>query len=258
MLLSLYIGSAFALTVPAGWSAEGPHRAVLDATTPDRAELREFLVGGGAGDPDELRLVLTAAGLAPASLNKDGEAYGLRIGDRVARARFKAANGAATWTVLIARLDVATTLDPDALLTVAMTPTAAAAAWGNNPVTAMGAGPDASGWGASGAAPAGTGWVDPAAVAWVQDPNLLGKWEASTLVKFSPVRFTVRFEGSGVIYITRKSSQGDQSYVGRWATRQGQMKLDAPGGGESLPYAIQGGALRFNYEGVALTFNKVP
>ncbi|MEC7947595.1 MAG: hypothetical protein VX265_08505, partial [Myxococcota bacterium] len=163
--------SAHALTPPAGWTATGPHRAVRDANNPTMGEVREFNLSGGSGNPAELNMMLKAAGAEPKSLNPDGSgAIGILFKDkRLGRARFKSTEGGGVWMVVMAAPEIATAMDPDAVLTAAFTPQPAVAGWGGQAATPMAPGGDGAPWGPAGmpAAVSATAptpsWAEPAA-----------------------------------------------------------------------------------------------
>jgi hypothetical protein len=265
---------AMAMTPPAGWTATGPYRAVRDANNPGMGELREFNVTGGTGNPAELGMMLRSAGAEAKLMNPDGAgAVGLALQDeRLGKARFKGFEGGVTWMVVMAAPNMATTMDPDAILTAAFTPApvaapaSTAAAWGAP------AAPAAAPWGQVGgptaanvpvAAPVaaattpawGQGGV-PAQAAWGVGPELIGVWEGTAFIKFAPTKLNFTFGADGTLTLVRRANGREETLTGKWGSRPGQLKLEIPGGADSLPYAMTGNSMGFAFEGTKVTLTK--
>lgn len=249
MIAALFSMSvAAALTIPPGWSAAGPSRALLDPAVPDRGELREVVVSGGVGDPDELVFTLKAAGLAPTGVGRDGNAISLAFGDKLGRARSRLEEGQAVWAVVIAAPAYAGNLDPDAILTVALTSQAAtwgAAAVANGPVPWSGQ--------------AQVGWEAVSAGAtWAIDPGLVGTWEGVALVDGNAITYVMRFTPTGELIVTRKARKGkDEQRPGTWAAKEGLLRLTVTGAGGDVPYERLGSTLNLSYDGARITLRQV-
>jgi len=266
LFLSAASPSAHALSPPAGWTATGPHRAVRDANNPAMGEVREFNVTGGSGKPAELNLMLRAAGAEAQSLNPDGSgAFGILFKDqRLGRARFKANDGGVTWMVVMAAPNIATAMDPDAILTAAFTPTPAVAGWGGAAATPMAPGGDGAPWGpAATAAPSVAAptpsWVEPAAAqqgAWGAAPELVGRWAGTAFIRFAPTKLVFEFKSDGTVKVDRSANGRSQSFEGTWATNDGVMRLQVPGGGDNVPFSVSGGTVGFPFEDAKVNLQK--
>lgn len=258
--------SASALTPPAGWTATGPHRAVRDANNPAMGEVREFNVTGGSGNPAEINMMLSVAGAEAQSLNPDGSgAVGILFKDqRLGRARFKATDGGVTWMVVMAAPNIATAMDPDAILTAAFTPVPAVAGWGGQAATPMAPGGDGAPWGPAAtatpavAAPAPS-WVQPAAAqqgAWGTAPELVGRWAGTSFIKFAPTKLVFDFKPDGTVTVERSANGRSQTLQGTWATNGGVMRLQVPGGGDNVPFTVTGGTVGFPFEDAKVNLQK--
>jgi hypothetical protein len=241
---------AAALTLPPGWSAAGPNRALLDPAQPERGELREFVVHGGSGDPDELLLTLRATGLQVTAASPDGNAVSLAIGGGLGRARSRVESGSATWALVMASNAYAANLDPDAILTVALSSQAPT-------------------WGAAAATGGGTGqpWVNTPAAGWEAVgagsafgvvPELVGTWEGTVLIDGAAITYAMRFVGTGELSISRRARKGkDELRQGTWAAREGLLRMTIPGATGDVVYERVGSTLNLQYDGARLTLMKV-
>lgn len=263
VLVASTLSPAHALTPPAGWTSTGPYRAVRDPNNPAMGEVREFNVSGGTGNTAELAMMLRAAGAEATTLNADGAgAVGIMLSDsRLGRARYKSVEGGVTWMVVMAAANIATTMDPDAIITAAFTPKPAVAGWGGQTATPMAPGNDGAPWGGGAAATAaatGPGWQPTGGppAAWTQSPEVVGKWSGTAFIKFAPTTLTFDFKSDGTVSIERKANGRVELVSGTWATLDGNMRLQAPGGGESLPYTLSGGAMSFPFEGTRVSIKK--
>ncbi len=262
VLVASALSPAHALTPPAGWTSTGPYRAVRDANNPSMGEVREFNLSGGTGNPAELSMMLRSVGAEATTLNPDGSgAVGIMLADsRLGRARYKSVEGGVTWMVVMAAPNVATSMDPDAIITAAFTPKPAVAGWGGQAATPMAPGNDGAPWGGGAAAqPAtGPGWVPTGgpAAAWSQSPEVVGTWTGTAFIKFAPTTLTFQFQPDGTVTIERKANGRAETLTGTWATLDGNMRLQVPGGGESLQYTMAGGAMSFPFEGTRVSVQK--
>jgi len=270
LTLALATSPAHALTPPAGWTATGPHRAVRDINNPALGELREFNITGGTGASIELEMMLRAAGAEAQSLNPNGSgAVGLLLQDqRLGRARFKAGTDGGTWMVVMAGAAAAGAMDPDAVITAAFTPKpAAAAAWGGQAAAPAPAAPAATPWGASAApaaaapapAAAAPAWVQPSTAAdtgWVASPELVGRWAGTAFIKFAPTKLVFDFKADGTVTVERSANGRSQTLKGTWGTNGGRMRLQVPGGGESVPFTVSGTSAGFPFEDAKVSLQK--
>ncbi len=253
--LLAYSASAGAINPPIGWTATGEHTAVRDPRHPEQGELREFLVGGGTGDPDELEFILRGVGLAPASIQaQPSGAVELVFEDRLARARFRQDPEQPSWLVLFTSADGSSDLDADAVL-VSMLPVPAGIGNGLVSPTPLDAGMDGNPWGdAPSAETTQEGWWasnDPSS-AWSHDSAIVGLWEGTALKRGNPARMKLRLEADGVLVLEMRSSGRAEVSEGEWASRDGSIRLDL---GESRvivsSYDVVGTTLKLRHEGVA-------
>lgn len=266
LFLTATSAPAVALTPPAGWTSTSPNRAVRDINNPAMGEVREFKVSGGSGNPAELNMMLRAAGTEAQSLNPDGSgAVGILLKDqRLGRARFKAADNGVTWMVVMAAPNIATAMDPDAILTAAFTPMPAVSGWSGQAATPMAPGGDGAPWGPAAAttttaATPAPSWVQPAAAqqgAWGNAPEVVGRWTGTAFIKFAPTKLIFEFQASGAVTVNRSANGRSQSLQGTWATNDGVMQLQIPGGGDSVPFTVSGTTLGFPFEDAKVNLQK--
>lgn len=260
-LALLALKSAFALTPPVGWTKVDAHRAVLDPIHPENGELREFLVAGGSGDPDELVLMLQASGIKPSNHQVDAlGAVNLAFPERLGRARSQATSNGVAWVLVMVHPDAAGNIDPDAVLKAALPPAGSVSGegmvWGQ--AEPLPGGTDGQPWGASAPADGGDeGWGQNVEVeAWTHDQLCFGKWEGSALIAGVPTRLNFRFEGTGNVVLETKARGATEVHEGQWGTRSGRMRLVVPGGGEDLEYRAYGETLSLEYRSALVTLHK--
>lgn len=258
MLGAALTSSSWALQPPAGWHAVDPYTAVLDPAAPERGEVREVVIAGGSGEPEELLAVLKGVGVSVTSHQAEADgALNLVIPGRLARARHVVQEGQATWAVVTVAPEHAASLDPDALLNAVLPRVTAGSAWGTGNAAPLSGGGDGMPWGAEEVVQA-DGWVTDSTVeAWAQDSTVVGIWEGSTLLSGIPTNLRFRFENTGDVILERTPGKGkSQVYEGRWTTRQGLMKLDVKGGGEAVSYKALGSTLTLEYDSARVTLYK--
>ncbi len=258
LLASILSMSAEALQAPAGWHTIDPYTVVLDPAKPERGEIREVMVSGGSGSPDELLAVLSGVGVSVTShsVEPDG-ALNLVIPGRLARARHVNTDGGATWAVVTVAPEFASSLDPDALLNAVLPAPSSAGAWGASSATPLPGGSDGMPWGA-GEAQQADSWVTASAQeAWAQDDTVLGIWEGSAILAGKPTNLKFRFENTGAVILERTPRKGKpEVHEGRWVTRAGLMKLDVVGGGQAVAYQAMGSTLTLEYDSARVTLYK--
>ena len=253
--LGLMLSTGHAMMVPGGWTPVGPHHVVLDPLDPSIGEVREFIIGGGTGDVDELCLSLMGAGydVLERSIDEHG-AVNLRLDTGLGRARFQRHDQDATWVVVLASVAASGTLDPDALIAATLPPPTHIM-WGAT-AQALPGGQDGSPWSdEDGDEP--DGWVAGAdAEPWSQRSELSGDWQGTMLVLDVPTHLDFRFEATGFVTLTRNTRGEAVVHTGTWATRKEHMRLALPGGGPNLGYQLEAGSLRMEFEGRQLTLHR--
>ena len=259
ILLVGLVAPAEALTPPVGWTPTGPRSAVLEPGNPGRGELRELVVAGGTGDPDELTFALQAQGLAVLTAQPDGKGkVDLVMADRIGRATSRVDGNGATWVLVLANPAATTTLDPDALLLAAL-PQEPQQGWSTGaPAAVLPGGGDGNPWGATLTAGGSGWWGDTPAAGWEHDPAVVGRWEGTALIQAAPTRLSFRFENTGVVTLERKARGATTVDTGDWATRETFIRMELPGGGENLSNRALGSTLTVDYAGTSATLHRVP
>lgn len=247
-----------ALTPPSGWTATGPRTAVLDPNNPSAGELREVAVAGGTGDPDEISFALQAQGLAVLSAQADVRGMvDLVFADRLGRATSRPNGDGVVWIIVLAAPAATTTLDPDALLLAALPPATQQGWTASMGVQVLAAGADGSPWGEAIGGGGDGWWGDTPGAAWEHDPAVVGLWEGTALIRAAPTRLLFRFENTGIVTLERKARGDTLVDTGAWATREAYMRMEIPGGGETLAYRALGSTLTVDYAGTRATLHRV-
>lgn len=249
---------AHAFTAPIGWTAVGAHLALLDPKHPEKGELREIIVSGGQGDPDELSQALTAAGFDVVQMMKDASgAVNVWLNGRLARARPYVDGEEAIWEVVLVAPDHAASIDPDALL-MAVQPTSDLPRWGGR-VQVLAGGGDGSPWGDAAPFPtAGGAWgQDVQLEGWSQDREMIGVWVGSGMLGGTPTRLEFRFDGTGNFWLTRRAEgMVPRQTEGTWASRNGLLRMTLPGEEQTGSYEVLGSTLSIDFEGAHVTLHK--
>ena len=247
----LWSTPGFALTPPVGWSASSPSRAELVPGHPEKGEIREITVSGGSGAADELTFLLQGQGLKATGVATDPDgAVNLSFDGKIGRARNIRLGSDVVWVVVTIATENATTLDPDAVIRMAM-PSSDTPAWGSKaPSTTQVA---ATPWGEA-AEPAQAGWLSDVTVeGWANDSELMGSWEGSTLIAGQPTRIKMRFEPGGAVFVERTTKDATRVVDGKWATRKSLIRLELEGGGDGLDYQVMGRTLNIEYADARVT-----
>jgi hypothetical protein len=252
LLLLALLSAAVAFTPPAGWTAQGTSRALLDANDPARGELREFAMLGGTGDPDELSLLIKGMGVPAGAITPAGaETFAFEAGTALGRARFQLQTDGVRWMIVTVARQHSQTLDPDALLQAALPPAGLAF----KQVSVVAPGSDGSVWGGAAAAPSGAAWIQGVEVEpWGHDADVAGLWTGNLMLNGVPTTINANFEAAGKVRVERRSD-GRQPVLdeGTWATRKGRLRMDVPGGGDDLDYQRLGSTLQLRYFDATLT-----
>ena len=245
--------SAWGFTAPTGWIQVAENRAVLDPENIGRGQIWEFSVSGGAGDPDELHLVLLSKGIEILNSAKDESgSLNLAYKNGLGRANFLALEEGGTWTVVLVDPQYAAFLDPDAVLSAAA-PVVANIEWEDG-ATGDESETEGAPWGGEDAQ-AQSGWAVEGE-AWTQGTEVVGTWAGSALIKGAPTKLVFQFENNGKASVTMKARGIQTRSDGTWATRGGVMRTDLPGGGEVLQYNAMGSIMSMDYDGVRLTLHR--
>jgi hypothetical protein len=239
-----------------GWVATDEHTAVREPRHPERGELREFLVGGATGDPDELEFILRGAGLSPSSITLlESGSVELVFEDRLGRARFRADPDQPAWLVLFMGEGSAADLDADAIL-MSLLPVPVAIGIFLEPPTPLAAGFDGDPWGAAPdpVTTSDSGWwsTGDSSIVWGQDLTIVGPWEGTAMVRGDPMRLKLRLEGDGVVVVETRRGEIITVLEGSWTSRKGEIRLDLGEGNiETSNYEVLGTTLTLRYQGVA-------
>ena len=75
-------------------------------------------------------------------------------------------------------------------------------------------------------------------------------------VNFAPTRLTFTFNGDGTVQIEKSANGRVQKHEGTWGTRGQTMRLQAPGGGDSVPFSVSGNKVGFPYEDAKVSLTK--
>jgi hypothetical protein len=252
MLLSV---PAWALNPPVGWTSTGEHTAVRDPRHPEEGELREFLVGGGTGDPDELEFVLRGAGLLPSSITpQNSGSVELVFDDRLGRARFRQDPEQPSWLVLFTSPDIESDMDIDAVL-VSLLPLPSSVGSGQEKAIPLDAGFDGNPWGEKEqASTEDSGWWAPedSTVAWSHDGRLVGLWEGTALDRGEPTRMKIRLEADGMLVLEVRTGDAAEVFEGTWSTREESVRFVLGEAQVSLSsYQIMGTTLKLRHDGIA-------
>lgn len=249
---------ALAFTPPVGWTSVDSHRAVLDAEHPEKGEVLEFRMEGAKGVPEELVAALMKDGIAIERFGIEPNGHINLVGpERLGRARlYWEKPGVAKWWAVLASQEHVVTLDPDALLQ-ALVPSPVGVDWGAKEV--LGAGQDGTPWGEVDSLnnPKTGGWGTKTNQSpWGQDEGVVGNWECSAKLRGVSTRLRFYFENNGELRI-QSVADGKESVVeGKWATRDGLMRMDIAEGGANLPYMLTSQTLSLPYAGARLTLYK--
>jgi len=249
---------AGALTPPVGWTLTAEDRAVLVPEAPERGEVWEFQLQGSKGLPEELVAALLKKGVVIERFGIEPNGHINLVGDqRLGRAKlYWDAPGVARWWAVIASQEHVVNLDPDALLQ-ALVPTPSGVTWGTKEV--LGAGHDGTPWGEVNSLndPATGGWGTKSTQSpWKQDELVVGEWETSARLRGVATRLRFFFESSGALRVQAVADGKESVSEGKWATRDGLMKMDVAEGGSNLPYMITKQTLTVPYSGARLTLYK--
>ena len=247
--------NALAMESITGWTEVSTGRLVLDPLNTGAGEVREFVISGGDGSTDSLLMALQGADLPVSRAIPDTDgAVNLVFDGLLGRAKMQLMDDGAHWYVVLVNPDVAGGLDPDALLKAAM-PMNVTVNWGEaSPVTLSGAG-DGSPWGVQVAV--GAGWVSDVTVEpWAYDSEVHGSWVGSAMLGGAPTKLTFRFEGTGAVLVELKSDKATVVEEGGWTTRQGMMRLDLDGGGNTQYYDVMGSTLTLEYKHLKIVLHK--
>jgi hypothetical protein len=245
---------AWALNPPVGWTSTGDHTAVRDPRHPEQGEIREFIVGGGTGDPDELEFALRGAGLSPSSISLQmSGSVELVFEDLQAHARFRQDPDQPAWLVLFTGANIETDMDIDAVL-VSLLPLPTGVGSGLEQVIPLDAGFDGNPWGDEDPSSSeNEGWWAPqdSAAAWSHDGKLVGSWEGTALDRGEPTRMKLRLEGDGMMVLEIRAGDNAQVSEGTWSTRDGSILFELGEEEASLSsYEILGTTLQLRYKGV--------
>jgi hypothetical protein len=234
----------------------GEHTAVREPRHPERGELREFLIGGATGDPDELEFILRGAGLSPTSITPlESGSMALVFEDRLGRARFRDDPDQPAWIVLFMGKGSAADLDAEAILMSLLPVPVALGVFLEQP-TPLAAGFDGDPWGAASDPEATTdsGWwsSSESSIVWGHDLTVVGLWEGTALVRGEPTRLKLRLEGDGAGVVETRRGEVITVLEGSWSSREGEIRI-ALGEGkiETSNYEVLGTTLKLRYQGVA-------
>ena len=247
-----------ALAPPIGWTRVSVDRAVLDADKPEKGTIYEFRIAGGNGKPEELVAALLEQGVAIERFGIEPNGHINLVGpERLGRARLYWESKASVWWAILASLEHAPRLDPDALLQ-SLSPTPVGVEWGSKEV--LGAGQDGSPWGQVNAlneSSAGGWGIKNSQASWAQDADVVGQWECSVLLRGITTRLRFYFESNGELRIQAFTNDGETVTQGRWATRDRLMQMDIESGGANLPYMTTSRTLSVPYAGARLVLYKL-
>ena len=249
---------ASALTPPVGWTMADNSRAVLDPAAPEKGEVWEFTLEGAKGLPEELVAALMKEGVAIERFGIEPNGHINLVGpERLGRARlYWEAPGVARWWAVLASQEHVVSLDPDALLQ-ALVPTPAGVKWGAKEV--LGAGQDGTPWGDVDSLnnPETGGWGTKTTQSpWNQDEGVVGQWESTAKLRGVNTRLRFFFENNGELRVQAMADGKETVTQGKWATRDGLMKMDITDGGANLPYMLTKQTLSVPYAGARLTLYK--
>ena len=253
-----YSLAANALAPPIGWVMVSPDKAVLDSDHPEKGEIYEFRIPNGNGKPEELVAALFEKGIAIERFGVEPNGNINLVGpERLGRARLYWEPKASVWWAVLASLEHASKLDPDALLQ-SLSPAPVGVDWGAKEV--LGAGKDGSPWGEVNALNDGSsgGWgIKSGQASWEQDAAVVGQWECSVLLRGITTRLRFYFESNGELRVQAFTSEGETVTTGRWATRDKLMQMDIESGGANLPYMTTTRTLSVPYAGARLVLYKL-
>jgi hypothetical protein len=246
--------SAFALSPPVGWTAAGEHRAVLDVAHPEKGEILEFQLRNTKGLPEEIVAALLKKGIAIERFSIEPNGHINLVGpERLGRARLDLSkSGVATWWAVLASKNEVAKLDPDAIL-LALVPSPAGVNWGAKEV--LGAGGDGTPWGEVDALndPKTGGWGTKGSQSpWIQDAGIIGQWECSVALRGVNTRLRFYFENNGGLRVQAMVKEKERVTEGKWASRDGLMRMDIDDGGANLPYMVTDQTLSVPYAGARL------
>lgn len=249
---------ALALSPPVGWTMADDGRAVLDPEVPEKGEVWEFTIEGAKGLPEELVAALMKEGVAIERFGIEPNGHINLVGpERLGRARLHwEAPGVVRWWAVLASQEHVVRLDPDALLQ-SLVPTPAGVKWGEKEV--LGAGHDGTPWGEVSSLnnPKTGGWGTKATQnAWGQDTGVVGQWESTAKLRGVNTRLRFFFENNGELRVQAMAGGKETVTQGKWATRDGLMKMDITDGGANLPYMLTQQTLSVPYAGARLTLYK--
>ncbi len=252
------VNPALALTPPVGWTKLNDHRAVLDTEVPEKGEVLEFRLEGAKGLPEELVAALLKEGIAIERFGIEPNGHINLVGpERLGRARlYWEKPGVAKWWAVLASQEHVVSLDPDALLQ-ALVPSPAGVNWGEKEV--LGAGQDGTPWGEVDSLnnPSTGGWGTKTNQSpWSQDGGVVGQWECSAKLRGVTTRIRFFFENNGELRVQAFADGKETVTEGKWATRDGLMRMDITDGGANLPYMLTQKTLSVPYAGARLTLYK--
>ena len=253
-----YSVSASALTPPIGWVMVSQDQAALDSNKLEKGTIYEFRIEGGNGKPEELVAALLEKGVAIERFGIEPNGHINLVGpENLGRARLYWEPKASVWWAVLASIEHAPKLDPDALL-LSLSPTPVGVDWGSKEV--LGAGNDGSPWGEVNAlndAEAGGWGIKSTQASWQQDSEVVGQWECSVLLRGITTRLRFYFESNGELRVQAFTNEGETVTTGRWATRDGLMQMDIESGGANLPYMTTTRTLSVPYAGARLVLYKL-
>lgn len=254
------IGAAWSLQVPSGWTSLSSDRAVLDPEHPEQGEIREFVVSGGKGRPDELVHAMEANRyeVTVVSTEADGT-LNLRVDEGLlGRAQATVEEDQARWFVVMASPEAAESLDVHALLTSARNPLPVQLSWGSE-VEVLPAGADGSLWDGRSTGQPASGWsVGAGDDRWSPHDDLYGLWKGNHVHQGRSQVVRLTLEATGRARLTRECEGRTQVTEGTWGATGDQLRI-APYTQEPIvsDYELLGSRLTFELDDRTLTLNRI-